>query len=106
MAERLIIQRLLTFLDLVALVGLFIYNGAMFLGVLRFGREMGDLGYFAILTLGTILLLIFHFLKFKGIWKKHTVLITILSLMLLIFIIYYSSFGKGPDFPWNGQFFG
>jgi len=96
----------LTLSDSVALIGLFIYNLAMFLGVLRFGREMGDMGYYGILALGTIVLLIFYFLKFKGIWKKHTIIITILSLMLLIFIVYYSSFGRGPDFPWNGQFFG
>tara|TARA_R110001583_G_scaffold188877_6_gene351403 strand:+ start:712 stop:1014 length:303 start_codon:yes stop_codon:yes gene_type:complete len=96
----------LTLLDSVALIGLFIYNGAMFLGVLRFGREMGDMGYYGILTLGTILLLIFYFLKFRRIWKKHTEVITVLALLLLTFIFYYSSFGRGPDYPWNGQFFG
>lgn len=99
-------KRTVTLLDSVALIGLFVYVLAMLLDVLRFGREMGDLAYYAILTMGTILLLFFYFLKLKGIWKKRTEVITALAFILLVFIFYYSSFGRGPDHPWNGKFFG
>ncbi|MGI9550750.1 MAG: hypothetical protein ACR2MT_06080 [Aurantibacter sp.] len=96
----------LNILDILSLAGLFIYNLAMVLGDLRFGREMGDLGYYTILALGTIVILILYFLKYRGIWNKHSWIITALALMLLCFIFYYSSFGRGVDYPWNGQFFG
>ncbi|WP_343485541.1 hypothetical protein [Allomuricauda sp. d1] len=99
-------KKILPFLDIFSLTGLLIYNLALFLGMLRFGREMGDLGYYAILVLGTIIVLILFFLKYKGVFKKGTVIVSLLALGLLFFIIYYSSFGRGPDFPWNGQFFG
>lgn len=99
-------KRALTILDIAALVGLFIYNLAMVLGVLSFGREMGDLGYFTILASGTVVILILYFLKYKGVWTKHRWIITVLALTLLCFIFYYSSFGRGPDYPWNGHFFG
>lgn len=98
-------KKVLTLLDIFSLTGLLIYTIAMLLGILRFGREMGDLGYYFIFVLGTIVVLILFFLKYQGILKKGVVLVSIFALALLFFIFYYSSFGRGPDFPWNARFF-
>lgn len=98
-------KKVLTLLDIFSLTGLLIYTIAMLLGILRFGREMGDLGYYFILVLGTIVVLILFFLRYKGFLKNGAVIVSLLALGLLFFIIYRSSLGRGPDFPWNGRFF-
>lgn len=99
-------KKALNILDIIALVGLFFYNLAMVFGILRFGREMGDMGYSAILALGTIIVLILYVLKYNGVLKRKTIIITLLAVSLLFFIFYHSSFGRGPDYPWNGHLFG
>lgn len=91
--------------DKVAILGLAIYNIATLLGMVRFGREMGDIGYMSILFFGSIFIAIFYYLKWKDIWKKYPEIITVLAFGLFLFIFYYSSFGRGPDYPWNGRFF-
>lgn len=92
-------------LQLFPAIGLLAYIIAAAAGLLRFGREMGDIGYFSILFLGTLLLSILYFLQHKGIWKKHTYILSLLAWALLLFIFWYSSFGRGPDHPWDGSFF-
>ena len=86
-------------------VGLLGYIILALTGRLRFGREMGDIGYLSILFIGVLLLSILYFLQYKGIWKKHTYILTILAWVLFLFIFWYSSFGRGVDHPWDGSFF-
>lgn len=86
-------------------IGLLIYSIAALTGHLRFGREMGDIGYLSILFSGVLVLSILYFLQLKGIWEKHTYLLAILAWALFLFIFWYSSFGRGADHPWDGSFF-
>ena len=92
-------------LDWLALAGLAFYNLASISGRLSFGMEMGDIGYWVLLIIGTFLLVMLYLLKWQGIWKKHGWILTIVSWTFLFFIIWESSFGRGPEYPWNGAFF-
>ena len=96
---------LIKLLQIFPAIGLFIYSIAAFAGRLRFGREMGDIGYVSILFSGILLLSILYFLQHKGIWKKHIYFLGFFAWVLLLFIFWYSSFGRGPDYPWDGHFF-
>lgn len=96
---------LVKLLQILPSIGLLIYSLAALTGSLRFGREMGDIGYLSILFFGVVLLSILYILQQKGIWKKHTYILSMLAWALFLFIFWYSSFGRGADHPWDGRFF-
>lgn len=98
-------KNVIAFIQVFPAIGLLGYSLAALAGRLRFGREMGDIGFFSILFGGIFLLSLLYLLQYKGIWKQHTYLLNLLAWGLLLFIFWYSSVGRGPDYPWDGHFF-
>jgi len=75
---------------------------------IRFGNGLGDLFYFYILLLSCILLSVF--IIFSSIKKHRTTEVisrntTLVFTILIVYIFYFCTIGRGAEYPWNGKIF-
>lgn len=94
----------LQILDVLILLGLLAFNIGVQQNAIRFGAEMGDIAYLALLRGGSLLLLVLFILKWKGHWQKRSWIPTIVGLAFLLFITWETSYGRGSEYPWDGTF--
>ena len=91
-------------IDALILLGLLTFNIGVQQNAIRFGAEMGDIAYVALLQGGSVLLVVLFILKWKGIWDKSSWITVVIGLAFLLFIAWETSYGRGPEYPWDGTF--
>lgn len=90
--------------DAVILFGLLVFHIGVQQHAIRFGAEMGDIAYVALLRGGSLLLVVLFILKWKGMWRKNSWILTAIGLAFLLFLAWETSYGRGPEQPWDGTF--
>lgn len=71
-------------------------------GAIAFGLGLGDLMFIVIIGAVCIVLTVFNVLGLNTITKLVQLLI---SFLILTYIVYSFSIGRGPENPWNGKIF-
>jgi hypothetical protein len=76
-------------------------------GDITFGHGLGDLYYLLMLVVLTILSLIFYLKDIKK-NTSNTYLFCLFVILLIVVIVSFSlklTLLRGPEYPWNGNFF-
>lgn len=72
------------------------------LGKLAFGHGIGDLLYYILMWLTSLAFVILFIYK-KKLSLPLLISITTLFVFILLYLIYSMTFGRGPEYRWNGS---
>ena len=75
------------------------------IGLLNFGRGLGNIIYFPPIILTTVGHILITSRLTKRNNNKYWLPIIITSSIISLVIIYKSTIGRGPEFDWNGEIF-